>query len=203
MLKENTGKDGIVIRSTFPGPEESEPSEKTCVLWVGSFREVRRPELFIDLAARLPQYDFVMVGGPWQSEDSIFTEMVEKSKSVHNLQMTGPVPYKEVGRYFSQAKVFVNTSSAEGFPNTYLQAWCRGVPVVATFDADTLIAGYGLGKFCGSLDDLVDGVEQYMRDDALRASVGHAAIKYVQEQHSLDAVAGKYDELFVRLYARK
>ncbi len=200
-LLKSIGKEGVLIRSTFPEPNKAGgDAEKANVLWVGSFREVRRPELFIDLAARLPQYDFVMVGGAWTSEEHLFTAMREKAESIRNLQMTGPVPYKEVGRYFDRAKVFINTSSVEGFPNTYLQAWCRGVPVVATFDADNLINRFGLGRHCAGLDDLAAGVEQFMADDALRASVGDTARKYVQEQHSLEAVSALYDKLFTQLY---
>jgi glycosyltransferase involved in cell wall biosynthesis len=203
LLKENAGKDGVLIYSTFGMPDESEQQEeRRCVLWVGSFREVRRPEILIELASRLPQYDFVMVGGPWKSEDHLFTEMQSKARGVRNLQMTGPVPYNQVGAYFSKAKVFVNTSSVEGFPNTYLQAWCRGVPVVATFDADTLISRYGLGKFCADTDELAAGVESFMEDDSLRTLIGDAAIKYVIEHHGLEAVAAQFDELFMRLYQK-
>jgi glycosyltransferase involved in cell wall biosynthesis len=203
LLKENVGKEGVLIYSTFGMPDESEKQEeRRYVLWVGSYREVRRPEMLIELASRLPQYEFVMVGGPWKSEDHLFTEMQSKARGVRNLQITGPVPYNQVGAYFSKAKVFVNTSSIEGFPNTYLQAWCRGVPVVATFDADTLISRYGLGKFCADLDELAAGVESFMEDDSLRTSIGDVAIKYVREHHGLEAVAAQFDELFMRLYQK-
>lgn len=203
LLKENAGKDGVLIYSTFGMPDESElKEERRYVLWVGSYRVVRRPEMLIELAARLPQYEFVMVGGPWKSEDHLFAEMQTKARDVRNLQMTGPVPYDEVGAYFGKAKVFVNTSSTEGFPNTYLQAWCRGVPVVATFDADDLIARYGLGKFCANLDELAAGVESFMEDDSLRTSIGDAAIKYVREHHGIDVVAAQFDEVFTRLWRK-
>jgi len=159
--------------------------------------------LFIELASRLPQYEFVMVGGPRKSQESIFDEMRVRAERVPNLHLTGGVPYKEVGKYFAGAKVFVNTSSIEGFPNTYMQAWCRGVPVIATFDADGLISKYGLGSYCSSVSHLMHAVDEFMRDDALRASVGEAAIKYVREHHSAEVVAARYDELFMRLCRRK
>ena len=43
----------------------------------------------------------------------------------------GAVPYRDAGALYSRARVLVNTSDVEGFPNTYLQAWASGTPVVA------------------------------------------------------------------------
>lgn len=201
LLKENVGKDGVLIRSTYPLPDEREKqTERRYVLWVGSFRDVRRPEMFVELATRLPQYEFVMVGGPWKSQESIFDEVKKTAGGVENLHLIGPVPYQKVGDYFGGAKVFVNTSSVEGFPNTYLQAWSRGLPVIATFDADGLIAKHDLGRYCSGVSHVMHAVDEFMQDDALRASVGEAAVKYVREHHSVEVVAAGYDELFTRLY---
>jgi glycosyltransferase involved in cell wall biosynthesis len=203
LLKENVGRDGVLILSTFSAPDESEQQEeRRYVLWVGSFRDVRRPEMFIELASRLPQYEFVMVGGPWTSQESVFDEMKARAERVPNVHLTGGVPYREVGKYFAGAKVFVNTSSMEGFPNTYMQAWCRGVPVIATFDADTLISRYGLGKSCANLDELTAGVESFMEDDALRGAIGEAAARYVREHHGVEAIAAQFDKLFTQLWRK-
>lgn len=204
LLKEMTGRDGVLIRSTFPEPDRPDTSvERRYVLWVGNFRDVKRPEMFIELASRLPQYEFVMVGGPLTSQESTFDEMKSRAERIGNLHLTGPIPYRDVGKHFGGAKVFVNTSSAEGFPNTYLQAWSRGLPVIATFDADGLIVKHGLGRYCENVDELVRAVDEFMRDDALRASVGESALRYARENHSLEAVAAQYDELFTRIYEAK
>ena len=204
LLKEVAGKDGVLIRSTFPEPDEPDTSvERRYVLWVGSFRDVRRPEMFVELASRLPQYEFVMVGGPWKSQESMFDEMKSRAERIGNLHLTGPIPYGDVGRQFGGAKVFVNTSSAEGFPNTYLQSWSRGLPVIATFDADGLIVKHGLGRYCESIDEMVRAVDEFMRDDALCASVGESALRYARENHRLEVIAAQYDELFMRLYEAK
>ena len=42
-----------------------------------------------------------------------------------NVTMLGPVRYRDTGALFDRARIFLNTSSIEGFPNTFLQAWIR------------------------------------------------------------------------------
>lgn len=201
MLRENVHREGVLIRNTYEAPDGSNrPSESRYILWVGNFWAVKRPAMFLELAEKLPQYQFVMVGGPHGGEEQVYDEVREKAKDVSNLQFVGPVPYAEVGRYFDSASVFINTSATEGFPSTYMQSWSRAVPVIATFDADRLITRYGLGRHCTDLDQLAAAVDEFMQDEELRASAGERAAKYVREHHSLDVFAAKHADLFMQVY---
>ncbi len=200
LLKENIGKDGVLIRSTFAVPDAPVSGPKRdYILWVGNFWSVKRPSMYLELASRLPQYKFVMVGGPHAGEEHVYEETRTRALEVKNLEFVGPVPFSEVGSYFDGAVLFVNTSEIEGFPNTYLQAWCRGIPVVGTYDADSLISRYDLGKHCSSLNGLVLGVEQFMSADALRTAIGDRAVAYVAENHSPVGIGAQYDKLFMSL----
>lgn len=200
MLQEGFGIEGVPIGNPYSPPTEAElAAERKHILWVGTLVHVKRPEMFVELAARLPQYQFVMVGGARPAEQALFDEVNRKARDVSNLRLTGFVPYDEVGAYFAQAFLLVNTSSVEGFPNTYLQAWCRGVPVVGTFDADRLIQRYGLGRKCDDVDELVSAVDELMKNDELREGMGKAAQSYAKENHSSESVAAKFDALFMRL----
>jgi glycosyltransferase involved in cell wall biosynthesis len=58
----------------------------------------------------------------------------------------------------------VNTSDTEGFPNSYLQAWIRGTPLVAFFDPDGVIVREGLGAAPRSLDEMVSAVDSLLTD---------------------------------------
>ncbi|HEY3299068.1 MAG TPA: glycosyltransferase family 4 protein [Armatimonadota bacterium] len=200
LVRSNLHKEAVLIPSTFSMPDPNEDhGAGDMILWAANMREVKRPEMFVDLAERLPQYSFVMVGGFDSGNAEAVEAIRRRAELLSNLQLTGFVPYDEVGRYFSRAALFVNTSWAEGFPNTFLQSWCRGVPVIATFDSDGLLSREGLGRYCADLDELAASVDEFMKDAALRSSVGETAKNYVMAHHSPDAVSAEFDRLFSEL----
>ena len=85
-----------------------------------------------------------------------------------NVTMLGAVRYAETGSLFDRAKIFLNTSSIEGFPNTFLQAWIRGVPVVTFFDPDSLVQRLSLGRAANSVDDMRESSAACCDNDAER-----------------------------------
>ena len=88
---------------------------------------------------------FHMVGGTVPGGHRFFETVKAQAASRSNVTFHGAVPYRDASALYSRARVFVNTSDIEGFPNTYLQAWASGTPVVAFFDPDGVIAREGLG----------------------------------------------------------
>lgn len=62
-----------------------------------------------------------------------------------NLVFHVAIAYRDIGKLFERCKIFINTSDLEGFQNTFLPSWIRGVPDVAAFDPDRVIASHALG----------------------------------------------------------
>ena len=204
LAKRNYRKDAILIRNMFAPIADVQAAEKTIqVLWVGAFRNAKRPQMYVDLAKRLPQYQFLMVGGPGLTNGLLFKEIASRAEGIRNVTLTGPVPYARANEYFSQAMVFVNTSDGEGFPNTYLQAWSRGVPVIAAFDADGIISRHDLGRHCSDVDSLAAAVKEFLENEELRVSAGERAKRYVEEYHDPASITEQYDQLFSSLYSEK
>ncbi|MBP6964203.1 MAG: glycosyltransferase family 4 protein [Armatimonadetes bacterium] len=194
-LKRRFGREGFIIRNTFSIPEHEPSPGRSAVLWVGSFRDHKHPEMFLQVARRLPDVQFLMVGGAYHSHPQLFDGIMKQSESVPNIELTGLVPYDEVGTHFDRAALFVCTSEMEGFPNTFLQSWSRGIPVISTVDPDGLIQRYDLGRFCESLDDVVEAVRHLSSDSQARDDIGSRAREYVRLNHHPDAVKARYREL--------
>lgn len=147
MLEQHYGRQGHVIRNVWESADPGVvPGWRDSVLWVGMFHEVKRPERVLAIARSCPSLRFVMVGGPRPGSDSLFDQVKQESEGIPNLELTGFRPLSETDGFFSRARVVINTSRAEGFPNTFLQAWAQGVPVVSFVDPDDVIKLHGLGE---------------------------------------------------------
>jgi glycosyltransferase involved in cell wall biosynthesis len=124
------------------------------VLWVSNIRQLKRPDLALELARALSDIHVHMIGGPIADYAALYESVRQQAAVTPNVTFHGQIPYHDVNEYFERARVFVNTSDIEGFPNSYLQAWARGTPVVAFFDPDGLIACEGLGRVVSNAEDL-------------------------------------------------
>lgn len=199
LLKENFQLDAQVISNCWDEEKnevkQSHPLEH--ILWVSTLRKWKRPQLFLDLAECLPHFRFVMVGGPAMGEEGLYDQIVERAQSIKNLSFVGFVPFHEVGRYFDHASVVVNTSeSKEGFPNTFLQAWCRSIPVVSFFDPDNIIQRHQLGFASESIGDMLIALRRLIDDAGLYKKLQHNVVTYFNNNHILASIGVKYEILF-------
>lgn len=165
-------------------------------LWVGNIRQLKRPDLMLELARRLPQLRFEMVGGTQPRSEALYAEVVAAAGAMPNLDFAGPVPYAAVGPLFEASRVFVNTSDTEGFPNTYLQAWARGVPVVAFFDPDGVIAREGLGHAAASLEDMRSALERLSTDAAAWQAASRRCVTFMEREYSEERILRPYIDAF-------
>jgi glycosyltransferase involved in cell wall biosynthesis len=170
------------------------------VLWVNNLRDFKRPELAVELARRLPGWYVHMVGGPQPGFQTLYETIHREAAAVPNLIFHGRVPYHDVGNFYDRARVFVNTSDTEGFPNSYLQSWRRGVPVVAFFDPDGLICREGLGYAVGSMEEMQQAVERLLTDDDEWHRISARCCDYMERHHGDDVVLKPYLDAIKKAY---
>ena len=201
MLEENHDlRSSVVNMLVEPPPRraagEPEQRKDIDVLWIGNLRALKRPELALELARQLPQVSFVLAGGPLPSVASriYFEDVKAAAARLPNVRMPGAVRYTDSGAWVDRAKVFLNTSSIEGFPNTFLQAWIRGVPVVSFFDPDGLIRRLQLGAVTHSLDDMREAIRGLLDVKPYRENIGRRARDFVAREFT-GAAASRYFEL--------
>ena len=197
QLKKKYNRDAIVIPNGHPIPEDCiKPKDEISVLWIANWKVVKQPEIFIDLVKQLKEkrnVRFIMLGRTDRYED-----LVAKAKE-NSVEVMGEVPHDQVNMLLSHAHVLVNTSQQEGFSNTFIQAWMRGVPVVSLqVDPDDILKNEKIGFCSGSFDQLVTDTSRMLEDTEMRKHMGMKARKYAIENHSLDNIK-KIIELFSEL----
>lgn len=155
-LFRNYGIHSFVAEMPVDAPDELIPYEYRSidVLWVSNIRQLKRPDIFLQLAREMPEVRFHMIGGPMSGSQELYDGIIAASSTISNLKFHGRVPYHDIGLMYAQAKVFVNTSDTEGFPNSFLQSWMHGTPVVSFFDPDTTIKRERLGCAVDSLEEM-------------------------------------------------
>jgi glycosyltransferase involved in cell wall biosynthesis len=169
------------------------------VLWVANLRALKRPELFVQAAARLPRLRFHLVGGPMAGETEVWQRVQAAAAEVPNLGLHGRVGYHETLALVSRARLFASTSLIEGFPNTFLQAWARGVPTVSYFDPDGIVARHGLGAHVDTLDAFVAQLDRLSSDGAELERTAARCVQYMHAHHARDSLLAPYAEAVARV----
>jgi len=183
LLRKNFGRDAKIFKSIHEIPKtEPEKSPRPVILWAGSFGKRKRPEIFIEIARRLPQYEFIMIGRIKESQKELL------KNAPPNLHYAGYVPFDESEKFFERAWIYVNTSEKgrEGFPNTFIQAWKHKTAVVSmNADPDGLLSEKGLGILTDDdLEKTVEAIRKLVEDENLRGNMTSRAYKYAMENHS-------------------
>jgi glycosyltransferase involved in cell wall biosynthesis len=164
-------------------------------LWINNFRPLKRPEVYMELASRLPDLAFHVVGGAIPGQEAYYEATKEKAATHPNVIFHGAAPYHSVNPMYGRAKVFVNTSEIEGFPNSYLQAWMRGTPVITFIDPDGLIAKEGLGAAVRDMNELVAAVRRLCSDASAWQETSRRCRAYMLRHYGDAVVLQAYREL--------
>lgn len=188
QLEANFGRRAAALMRNFH-PAPPDPGAKpaaTEVVWVANLKPAKRPEAFVALAERFRDHGdvrFHMVGA---CGDRVrYAELLERIAALPNLHYHGALDMDGVNALLTRARVFVNTSESEGFPNTYIQAWQRRVPVLSLdIDPDGVLEAERIGHRTGTVEGLAAHLEQWRRDPQLAEEMGRRAREYALAAHS-------------------
>jgi glycosyltransferase involved in cell wall biosynthesis len=170
------------------------------VLWVGNMRALKRPALLLEAARKLPQLQFHIIGGPMPGSESLYEAVRAEALGLPNVRFHGPVPYHEVGEFYERARVFVGTSEIEGFPNTYLQAWARGTPVVAFLDPEQLIARNGMGRAVTNVSEMCAQIVALSADARAWEAASQRSREYMDNRFNPTRMTAPYVEALSDLF---
>jgi len=162
---------------------------------------LKQPELFLDLAARMPKEQFVLVAFRDDMQPALCARIRSRASRLPNVSLKEGVAWSDIGRFFEQAKLFVNTSVYEGFPNTFVQAAHHSVPILSwSVDPDLVLTRHRIG-FCGEgvFERLCEAAQELCDNDSLRLEMGDRAAAYARDHHDLGIMTAQFKAMIQSL----
>jgi len=200
-LRANYGLHSEIVRTGvdidfFTPRWQKSPNFRSQVLFIGSLRTFKGPQVLLLAAKLFPEADFVLIG------DGVLREELQaRSKSLRNVEICGTLPRKEVRERLSRADVFLFPSCWEGSPRVLLEAAASGLPTVARKDYEPESVVDGVTGFLAANDDeIMSCLERLLRDSELRRTMGQAARAHIAA-FSWDVITRQWEQIFIRLAA--
>jgi len=202
LLRENFGIESTVIPNFAPdcghylvGNDAVASTRGRRLLWIGGFTPVKRLELLLDVAEQLRDVQFDVVGNGDMGSEYV-QGLQSRAQAMPNVHLHGAIPHAHVQQFYQQSAALLCTSQAEGFPNIFLEAWANGLPIVSTFDPDNLIVNNDMGIVARDVKGLASGIRTLLADSRQWQQVSEAARRYYLENHTIDAVMPKFENVF-------
>lgn len=193
QLKPNFGLNAIILKSGHNSPKNisKENENLPVILWAGNLGSNKNPLAFLEMAMihSNKKRKFTLIG---KGTDFEIISKINQI-SVDNFSYKGHKSFEESLTYFDKCSVFVNTSVNEGFPNTFIQAWLRGVPVITLgVNPDNLITDHKLGFVCQSVQDASDKINELLSNHELYHEISENCLKYANEHHTIEKVTQQF-----------
>ena len=187
-----TGVDAKFFTPLWDRPE----NPRVRVLFVGSLRPFKGPQLLVRAAAQFREADFVIVGsGPLAEE----LEVQVRNERLSNVTFARGLDTSALRGQYRQADIFVLPSPWEGSPKVILEAAACGLPIIARRDyqPETVIDGQ-TGFLGGSEEELLDRLGELLSSSDLRRQMGRASRAHI-EKFDWDPITRQWEEIFLKL----
>ncbi len=193
LLQQVYALESTVLQNSHPVPALKKTARKAAVLWVANMRDFKRPHLFIELAKELAPYSIscIMVGAA--DNKALKTELLNVQQAYSNFQYLGALPVAEVYEQLQTCKLLINTSTEEGFPNTFIQAWLSGVPVLTLgVDPADIIKTHGLGTVTSSIEEMKQKTTELLNNEEEWLKYSERSRQYAVDHFDITSYVKKF-----------
>lgn len=176
--------------------------KKNTIIFLGRIESVKRGWLFCEIAKRMPNYEFYVLGKTHR-EQSKNSEIMSDYYSIPNLHFVGHVEGDEKIRYLKEAKILVNTSIHEALPISFLEALSYGTLLVSNRNPEDLTSKFGihvgdvLGDGFDKIDLYVNAINKLLTNENIRAELSLKAIEYIKQIHDVSKVIPTLREIIL------
>ena len=143
-------------------------------------------------------FEFIINDNPRRRENKdILKSYSNKAGRIRNLQFIRHVPFDRINDYFQRAKILVNTSDSEGFPNTFIQACNCGAAILSfNVNPDGFLDTHKCGLCCNGDAAWLTYNMRFLLEADRYVEFGSNARKYSEKYHDITRIAGEYKSIF-------
>jgi glycosyltransferase involved in cell wall biosynthesis len=201
-LKENFSVEAEIIPNTIRCNNNLSGIRKH-ILWIARSAGFKHPERLLALAPQFPAETFVMIC-PKATEDNQYEHLQQKASAIANIHFIPKVNYNEVDKYYSGAKIYVNTSDSEGFPNAFVQAAAAGTAILSyAVNPDEFLTRFTCGLACGAdMEKLKTGLA-FLLENNRYIEIGQNGRKYAEQTHDITRIIEQYKTIFRDLVGKE
>ncbi|MFM1874724.1 MAG: hypothetical protein RL266_461 [Bacteroidota bacterium] len=195
LLLKNYSAESVVIANGHPKPMEKLSDQRSPrIIWIGRSAHVKNPLAFLELAESLSdsKYEFVMIMAKLDAE--LIGQIIERASRIANLKLLTDISNQEVHSALSDSALLVNTSHSEGFSNTFIEAWMRGVPVLSlNADPEKLLSSQVGGFLCADLSGMKQRIEALLSDQKAWTSSSESCREYALRELSIQNAVNRLE----------
>ena len=173
------------------------------VLYLGRLHKIKGIDLLIAAFSEVQKevpVSKLMIVGPDDGCLHTLQRKADLSKASHNIIFTGPLYGKDKFAAYVDAYVYVLPSVYEAFPNTVLEAWACGTPVIVTDRCGIADVVDKIGYVVEyEKSQLTDAILELLRCDDLRVELGAKGKKLMKEEFNLDDLVKKFEKVYLNL----
>jgi len=199
-MYKNFNINSIVIKSGHPIPNGViKKNDPPMILWISRLNKLKYPDLFIKIFEELKDLNakFVLIG----SGSYMKNELIKFSKKYSNFTYIPGVKQYIDNVYYAKASLLISTSSIEGFPNAFIQAWMYKTPVISlNIDPDDVISNYNLGFHAkGNFQKLIDTIKDLIENPSKIKDISNNCRDYAIANHDIKRTSNQYYSLYKKL----
>ncbi len=178
-------------------PQKSDIPAKDFV-YVGALDKRKGFAEFYELVKMAPLQTFTVIGKARDKTGEVF---LDKLRILKNVTLLGRLKHQDTLDQINNSKALISTSPMEGFPNTFIEAWACGKPVLSLYvDPGNVIEKERIGIAAkGDINVILAEMDQVANDP----EIDQRSRDYVMRNHTLNELRIKelsdiFEGLFVK-----
>lgn len=180
------------------------PHERPVVGFLGSFEYFIDFDLILDVAARMPDVDFVLVGRG-RDHARVMEEVAQRG--LGNVQLTGGVPHAEVFHHIARMDICLNVFrkipvSERACPIKLFEYAAMVKPIISTRLAEMPHVDAGFLYYADTSDEMVGQIRAILADRETARARAEAGYRHVMAHYTWEEIARSFEATAAPLTAQ-